>query len=53
MGEDVTSNSEIQQPDHLQTPVKGSANSSAIGYDGWSGDGTDCTMAWLERGATG
>ena len=53
---DVTSNSEVYQPDTLRPSVKGGAYPLLKRYDGWGGNGTACAVGGIESrdvGATG
>ena len=52
-GEDVISNSEIQQPAPLWPLVQGGVNPSVTIADGWSSCGTSCAMLRLEVSLAG
>ena len=49
-GEDVTSDSEIQQPAPPRPSRQRGARPTTTRADGWSGDGTACALAWLNIG---
>ena len=51
-GEDVTSNSEVQQPDPPCPSQQRGAHSAATRSDSWGGDGTAWALAWLNLGET-
>ena len=49
-GEDVTSDSDIQQSASPRPLGQMGTHSAATRADGWSGDGTDRALAWLTLG---
>ena len=52
-GEDVTNNSDTQQPAPLWPPGQGDANTPVTRTDVWSSDGTDCASERLDSEEAG